>query len=542
MLREIQARRDRRETAAHIRAILEGALDGVIAIDATGHITFWNARAQAIFGWTASEAQGREFISLIVPARERAAYRRGLDRALRTGEGGILDQRMEVTGLRRDGDEFPLEMAITHVREGEYHTFSAFLRDITGRRQAEEERERLLREAERARVEAEAASRAKDQFLTTLSHELRTPLTSIVGWVYLLRSRPQDEALLARGLEVIDRNTMLQARLVSEILDMSRILTARLRLNVRPVALAPLVAGVLETLLPAARAKNVKVQPVLDPTVGPCLGDPDRLQQIAWNLLSNAIKFTPAGGRVQVRLGGGDGEVQLSVQDNGIGIAPTLLPHVFELFRQGDSSNTRSHGGLGLGLAIVRQLVELHGGRVTAESAGPGEGATFTIRLSRALIDNGAGPRVPEGDSALAALGVALPGEPPLLDGLSVVLADGGEDAREVLGAILQRHGARVTAVRTGAEALVEVARGRPDALVSELELPDESGFSLLARVRALPPEGGGRTPAAALTAHGRCDDRVQLLLAGFQLHLAKPVQPAELVAAVASLAGRPRI
>jgi PAS domain S-box-containing protein len=523
-----------------VRAILEGALDAVIAIDATGHITFWNARAQSIFGWTASEAQGREFISLIVPARERPAYRRGLQRALRTGKGGILDQRMEVTGLRRSGEEFPLEIAITHVREGEFHTFSAFLRDITGRRQAERERERLLEEAERARMEAEAASRAKDQFLSTLSHELRTPLTSIVGWVYLLRSRPADPAVLDRGLEVIDRNTMIQARLVSEILDMSRILTARLRLNVRPVALAPLVAGVLETLMPAARAKQLRVQPVLDPTAGPCLGDPDRLQQVTWNLLSNAIKFTPAGGRVQVRLTGSDGHVELSVRDNGIGIAPSLLPHVFDLFRQGDSSNTRSHGGLGLGLAIVRQLVELHGGRVDAESDGPGSGATFTVRLPRALADAealpGRGEPIPEPAPEI------LPGEPSLLEGLSVLLVDAGDDSREVLGTILKRHGARVDTAGTAAEALDAVTRRHPDVLVAELELPDESGFALLARVRALPPESGGRTPAAVLTGHGRSDDRVQSLLAGFQLHLAKPVQPAELVAAVASLAGRPRL
>jgi PAS domain S-box-containing protein len=535
---ETKHRPERRATSGHLRAILEGALDAVVVMDATGRITFWNARAEEVFGWTAAEAVGGDLAELIIPPDDREGYRASLAHFLSTGQGAPLGGLHEVTAVRKSGETFAAEMALTHVRQGEYHTFSAFLRDITGRAHAERERERLLQAAEHARDEAEAASRAKDEFLATLSHELRTPLTSIVGWVYFLRTRPYDPELLAKGLEVIDRNAVLQERLVSEILDMSRILNARLRLNMRPVWLAPLVARAVENLMSAARAKSVRVQLLLDPTAGPCQGDADRLQQVAWNLVSNAVKFTPAGGRVTVRLTMGGGHVELAVQDSGVGIAHAMLPHVFDLFRQGDASNTRSHGGLGLGLAFVRHLVDLHGGTVTAQSQGEGQGATFTVRLPCV-------PSVPGAAEPAAGLerdqDAVLPGAPFYLEGVRVVLADSSDDARDVLAAILEQHGAHVAGAGSVAEALAAVARTRPHVLVTDLDLPDGSGYALLARVHALPDEEGGRTPAAALSGYARTDDRVQTLLAGFALHLAKPVQPAELVAAVGSLAGKPR-
>ena len=530
---DVKAQRDRRrDTALHVRAVLDTALDAVISMDATGRVTFWNPRAEQIFGWSRDEAIGKPVAELIIPPALRAAHSAGLARYLRTGEGKLLNRRVEMTAARRDGSTVPVELALVAVREGEYHTFSAFLRDITERKRAEAERDRLFAAADKARTEAEAASRAKDEFLATLSHELRTPLTSIVGWVYLLRSGRLDAAGVARGLETIDRNAMLQAQLVSDILDMSRIMAARFRLNVRPVALAPVVAAAIDSLVPAAGAKGIRLQPILDPSAGIVSGDADRLQQVVWNLLSNAIKFTPQGGRVQVRLARAGGHVEVAVEDTGPGISPELLPHVFELFRQGDSSNTRSYGGLGLGLAVVRQLVELHGGTVQAASGGEGTGATFTVRLPLAREETAPVPAAPADPSPAAG---------PRLDGTRVLVADRGADVREIVAGIVGQAGAEVLTASSAREALNTVARERPDVLLIDLDMGDESGYSLLTRIRALPADAGGGTPAAALSTMSRTEDRVQSLLAGFQIHLCKPIHPTELIAVVANLAGRLR-
>jgi PAS domain S-box-containing protein len=530
---DVKAQRDRRrETASHMRAVLDTALDGVISMDATGLVTFWNPRAEQIFGWSREEAIGRPVAELIIPPRLRAEHRAGLVHYLRTGTGPLLDRRVEMSALRRDGSEVPVELALVAVREGDYHTFSAFVRDITERKRAEAERDRLLVAAEKARTEAEAASRAKDEFLATLSHELRTPLTSIVGWVYLLRSGRLDATGVARGLETIDRNAMLQAQLVSDILDMSRIMAARFRLNVRPLELAPVVAAAIDSLVPAAAAKGIRLQPNLDPSAGIVSGDADRLQQVVWNLLSNAIKFTPQGGRVQVRLARADGHAEITVEDTGPGIRPEVLPHVFELFRQGDSSNTRAHGGLGLGLAVVRQLVELHGGTVHAASAGEGTGAIFAVRLPLAREETTGEPAATAAPDPASVAGTRL-------DVVRVLVADRGADVREVVAGILGQAGAEVLTAGSAREALEAAARERPDVLLVDLDLGDESGYSLLRKIRAMPPDAGGVTPAVALSAMSRTEDRVRSLIAGFQVHLSKPIHPVELLAVVASLAGR---
>jgi PAS domain S-box-containing protein len=529
-------RERRRDTAAHMRAVLDGALEAVIGMDATGRVTFWNPTATQMFGWTRDEALGQRLSDLIIPEALREAHQRGLDRYVRTGEATLLNRRFEVTGLRKDGTEFPVELAVTPLREGEFVTFHAFIRDITEQKRAEAEREGLLADTEHARDQAEAASRAKDQFLATLSHELRTPLTSIVGWVYLLRSGQADEATMQRGLETIERNAMLQAQLVSDILDMSRILAARFRLVVRPVELAPLIAAAIESLMPAARAKDLRVRPVLDPSAGPVLGDPDRLQQVFWNLLSNAIKFSHAGGTVQAQLRVDGDSVEVAIEDEGVGIPADFLPHVFELFRQRDSSNTRAHGGLGLGLSVVRHLVELHGGTVRAHSAGEGRGATFVVRLP--MLKDMELARPPAEAAAERPASRAVP-DAPSLDGVTVLLVDPDPALREVVGELLGRAGARVetaTSAREGFEALL---RWRPDVVLAELDLPDDSGHALLRRLRSLPEDGGGRTPVAALSVRSRVQDRAEALLAGFQVHLGKPVQPLELLAVVANLAGR---
>jgi PAS domain S-box-containing protein len=524
----------RRSSAAHVRSILDNTLDAVIALDGAGLVTFWNPRAEETFGIAREKAIGHSLAALILPPAERAAFAKLLAR-LAPGKGDA-NPRLEVEAQRAAGGVFPLELTLTAIPDGGDFSFSAFARDITRRKQDDRERARLLADAERARTQAETASRVKDEFLSTLSHELRTPLTAIVGWTYLLRGGRLDEATARRGLDAIERNAAAQAQVISDILDLSRMVGAKFRLNVRPLQLAPVAAAAIEPLMPAATAKSLKVQAVLDPSAGLVVGDPDRLRQIVGNLAANAVKFTPRGGRVTVRVERAPpAAVRLVVEDTGEGISADVLPHVFERFRQGDSSNTRSHGGLGLGLAVVRHLVELHGGTIEARSEGEGRGAAFTVVLP--VIDPAQlSPAVPVAGAAQTASVVA---EAPDLGGVRVLVVDDGEDVREVVSAVLAQRGAEVQAVGTPAEALEAMARFAPHVLVSEVEMRGETGFSFIQKVRALPADHGGMVPAAALSAYGRTDDRVQALLAGFQIHVPKPVQPTELVAVVASLAGR---
>jgi PAS domain S-box-containing protein len=526
----------RRSSAAHVRTILDNTLDAVIALDAEGRVTFWNPQAEQTFALPREKALGRELAELILPGEGRESLRQALVLVSREQER-TADHRLEVEAQGSGGHRFPLELTITAIPDGGEFTFSAFARDITRRKHDDRERERLLQEAERARTQAEAASRVKDEFLSTLSHELRTPLTAIVGWTYLLRGGRLDETTAARGLEAIERNAAAQAQVISDILDLSRIVGAKFRLNVRPLQLASIAAAAIEPLIPAANAKGIKVQAVLDPNAGLVAGDPDRLRQVIWNLFSNAVKFTPRGGRATVRVERAGDHVRMVVEDTGEGIPPEFLPHVFERFRQGDSSNTRSHGGLGLGLAVVHHLVELHGGTVDVRSAGEGQGARFTVTLP--ILDPSRLPPAAPAPAPLASDATALVPEAPDLTDIRVLIVDDGEDVREMVTAVLGQCGATVRAVATAGEALRALAELAPHVLVIELELHGETGFSLIQKVRALPAERGGQVPAAALSVYGRTDDRVQALLAGFQIHLLKPVQPAELIAVVASLAAR---
>jgi PAS domain S-box-containing protein len=409
-----------------------------------------------------------------------------------------------------------------HVR------FVGITQNITGRKRAERERERLL-------VEAQEANRLKDEFLATLSHELRTPLTSILGWARLLQSNEFDEAARSRALRTIERNAQAQAQLVDDLLDTSRIITGKLRLNVRAVDLATVVTAAAETARPAAEAKDIRLETLYDAQAEPISGDPDRLQQVVWNLLSNAIKFTPRGGRVQVRLKRAESHMEIAVEDTGVGIKPEFLPHVFDRFRQADQTTTRTHGGLGLGLAIVRQLVELHGGAVRVESEGEERGTSFTVSLP--LTPPRREPASDIGRSHPVIRDAAELDCPPELAGLRVLVVDDEPDTRELLAAVLAACGAQVIEAATAAEAFAQVERA--DLLVTDIGMPAEDGYSLLARIRALPPERGGAIPAAALTAYARAEDRVRALRAGFQMHVPKPVEPAELITVVANLAGR---
>lgn len=403
---------------------------------------------------------------------------------------------------------------------------------------AEMERQKLLDGERAARAEAERMVRTKDEFLATLSHELRTPLNAILGWAQLLRAGKMAPKELARGLEVIERNARAQARLIEDLLDMSRIISGKAKLDVKTVDLPSVVDAALESVQAAAQAKSIRLTRSIDASVSRAAGDAARLQQILWNLLSNAIKFTPKGGSVEVAMQPAGDSVAIAVSDTGQGIAPEFLPHVFERFRQADSSVTRLHSGLGLGLAIARHLTELHGGTIRAESEGSGRGAVFTVRLpgaadslrDRAPVEESP---TPERTSAVVAY------TPPPLDGVRVLFVDDDEDSRDLGAHILSQHRAEVIPAGSAREALDALKRERPTVLVSDIGMPGEDGYELIAKVRELGDEGGGGTPAVALTAFAHPDDRRRALLAGFQVHLPKPVDPVELVAAVAALAGR---
>jgi signal transduction histidine kinase/CheY-like chemotaxis protein len=410
---------------------------------------------------------------------------------------------------------------------------AALHKEIAERKRIEAEREALLLREQRARAEAEEASRMKDEFLATLSHELRTPLTAMLGWVHLLRSGQLEPAQIHRAIEVLDRNTRAQAHLINDLLDVSRIVTGKLRLDLRPISLAPIVQAALETVRPTAEARSIEWDLRIEPKVGPVSGDATRLQQVIWNLLSNAVKFTPRGGRVEVRLECRGDEAVIQVHDNGQGLTPDLVPHVFERFRQGDSTTTRVHGGLGLGLAIVRHLVEMHGGMVEASSPGRGQGSTFTVKLPLLREE-----QPPARSSTATKEGEALPGR-PLLTGLRVLVVEDEADARELLTLILTRQGAQVVAVGSVREALEQFDQRVPDVLVSDIGLPGQDGYALMRTIRGRPALRGGQVPAVALTAFAHPEDRIRALEAGFQIHSPKPVDADELTAIVASLGQR---
>ncbi|MDO9020979.1 MAG: PAS domain-containing protein [Deltaproteobacteria bacterium] len=385
--------------------------------------------------------------------------------------------------------------------------------------------------------EATEASRLKDEFLATVSHELRTPLTAILGWSNILRTRQNDPAHVSKGLETIERNARVQAQLIEDLLDLSRIITGKLRLDVQPIEPGALVETALDSIRPAATAKGLKLRPVIDPHAGPVMGDPGRLVQVVNNLLTNATKFTPKGGSIRVYVRRADSSIEIVVQDNGAGIAPEFLPHVFERFRQADGSITRSQGGLGLGLAICRSLVELHGGTIAADSDGLDRGATFTVRLPVAPLRSSATPSQSGGGDEGER---ALPEECPVsLKGLSILVVDDEPDTRDLLEVVLRQCEADVRTAGSAAEALEALRRAPPDVLVSDIGMPGEDGLALLRKVRALPREEGGRVPAIALTAYASTGDRTRALMAGFNQFVSKPIENHELVVVIANLMGR---
>lgn len=417
------------------------------------------------------------------------------------------------------------------------------IQDKTEAKRAEEKRETLLALEQVARKQAEAADRLKEEFMATVSHELRGPLTTMLGWIDLLRGGTPDETTLARGVAAIDRSVAAQARLIEDLLDHSLMMAGKLRLSYQLFDLIPIAEAAAGSLRPAAEAKQIHLELVRETPTAPARGDPDRMQQVAWNLVSNAVKFTRRGGRVDVRIGRVDDRIQLKVSDSGLGISPDFLPHVFDRFHQADSSSTRSQPGLGLGLAIVRQLVELHDGTVRAESPGEGRGATFTVALP--IPDERIASMGTEGEVPATIVTASLPGQggpepdPGLLRGVSVLLVEDDADARETLALLLEQCGAQVTSAGSAGEALKALARALPDVLVSDIRMAGEDGYDLIRKVRGLPPERGARVPALALTAYAGAEHARKALAAGFEAHLAKPVAAAELLTRVARLAGR---
>jgi PAS domain S-box-containing protein len=517
------------------RVTLSSIGDAVIASDAEGRVTFLNGMAEKLTGWTAADAAGQrlEDVFRIVNEETRARVVNPAEKVLRTG--AMVGLANHTVLLGRDGAERAIADSAAPIFDGEGGVIGVVMvfRDETERRHAAAERERWLARERAARAEAERANRVKDEFVAIVSHELRTPLNAIVGWAQMLRLGQLDHATTVRAIETIDRNAQAQARLISDLLDVSRILSGKLSLENRLVDLNGLVENAIQALQPAADAKGVALARMSGTPKADVIGDPARLQQVLSNLLTNAVKFTPSGGKVELGLTCEDSEAVIEVHDTGRGIERDFLPHVFDRFRQADASTTRKHGGLGLGLAIVRHLVELHRGRVSAESDGSAQGATFRVRLPLAA---------PLGkEIALREPSEVTECAPNLLEGCRVLVVEDERDALELLTYSLGKCGATVAGAASVREALEMFHRLRPEVLVSDIGMPEQDGYDLIQAIRRLPPEVGGNVPAVAVTAFVGREDREAVLAAGFQEHVAKPVRPAMLAGLIAELVKRGR-
>ena len=510
-----------------LTALIESADDAIISKTLEGIITSWNKGAERIFGYTGDEVIGQP-VTILIPEGQEDEEPAILAR-LRAGE---RIEHYETIRVRKDGTPIAISLTVSPIKgpNGDIIGASKIARDITEQRQARKELDEAYRQAEES-------SRLKEEFLATISHELRTPLSAILGWARMLRLGQLSKENAAKALDTIERNARAQAQLIDDLLDVSRIVTGKLRMDVRPSDPNSFIDAAVEAVRPAAEAKGVRVQKVIDTGLISIPGDPVRLQQVIWNLLSNAIKFTPRGGRVQIRSERVNSHLEIVVSDTGQGISPDFLPHVFDRFRQADQKASRQHGGMGLGLAIVRHLVELHGGNVSATSEGEGQGATFTVRLPISPIYQ----VDPSGARVHPAARDLLPANDTTerLDGLRILIVDDEPDTRDLLRQGLEYCGANVRLAGSAAEAVDAIVAEIPDILISDIGMPGIDGYDLIRQIRELPADAGGKVPAVALTAYTRVEDRLQALRAGYDMHVPKPVELAELVAVAASVVRR---
>ncbi len=536
--RDVTERKKAAQSVAMYAAIVESSEDAIISKNLDGVITSWNRSAERMFGYDAHEAVGRSITMLIPP--DHIDEEPTILGRIRRGESL---RHYETVRRRKDGTLLDISLTVSPIRDGKGAIVGAskIVRDVTAAKRVEAALKKSEQQARNALVEAENAARSKDEFLALLSHELRTPMSAIVGWARLLRAGLSPEEM-SQGIEVIERNARLQAQIIEDLLDMSRIVSGKFRLDVQTVNVGSLVSAAVDAVRLAAEAKDLHLTCVCDPRAGEIRGDPARLQQVFFNLLTNATKFTPRGGIVQVTCQRAGSSVEITVSDTGMGIKPEFLPHVFERFRQQDGQTTRVHQGLGLGLAIVKHLVELHGGSVRAASAGDGKGATFTVLLPVSVAitpyvssDWSSRRDHPSSERWLDQLDANV--DTTALSGITVLVTDDEADARELLRKMLEQRGATVLVCGSAHDTLDRVQRHRPDVLVCDIGMPGIDGYGLISRLRSLSPERGGATPAIALTAFARSEDRTRSLLAGFQMHLSKPVEPEELVASIRSVA-----
>ena len=517
------------EARAQLAAIVESSEDAIIGKELDGTITAWNRGAAKLFGYSAQEAIGQSIRTIMSPDDLDEESR--IMENIRRGEGVAY---YETIGRRKDGTSVDIWVTVSPVFDdhGAIVGASRIARDITERKRAEKEMAELLISEQHARVGAEAANRLKDEFLAIVSHEVRTPLNAIVGWIQILRSGKLSQEQVNKALETIDRNAASQAEIIAELLDTSRIVSGNLYLNTKPIAIRPVIEAAIEILRPTAGAKSITIDAKFDQRIQPVWGDSVRLQQVLWNVLSNAIKFTSSGGHVEVRCEGTDENVRITVKDNGIGIEPEFLPFVFDRFRQADATSSRSFGGLGLGLSIARNIVELHRGSIRAESEGKGRGATFTMTLP-------AGGAVQEAKETKGAKERQLKSRAAKgahLDGMRVIVVDDDLDTRDLLKVALSNAGAEVKTCSSSAEALRALKTSKADCLVSDIGMPGEDGYEMLKKVRALKKSEGGTIPAIALTGFAAAGDRARSNNAGYQVHLAKPVVLSELTSQIARL------
>jgi PAS domain S-box-containing protein len=531
---EEQARRQ----LAYVEAIYATAPVGLCFVDTDLQYLSINERLAEINGRSVEEHLGRtvrEVIPQIADTVEPVCRR-----VIETGEPALnVEQSVESASEPGAARHFISSFYPIKNGGGRVLGVNIVVMEITERKKIEEELERLLGQEKAAREEAEAANRMKDEFLATISHELRTPLTSILGWARMLTGGGLTPPQARHALEVIAQSAQSQNRLIEDILDTSRIITGRLKLDAQPVVIENIFHAAVDVIRPSAEAKGLALSEVVDAPDGVVFGDANRLQQALWNLLSNAVKFTNEGGGIEARLGRAEGQIEISVKDTGIGIDPRFLPHVFDRFRQADASSTREYGGLGIGLAIVRHIVEMHGGGVSASSPGKGRGATFMIRLpliSTLRLAPGSGSRAEAPPPAPVERKILENGH--RLDGVRVLLVEDNPDTLDMLRFIFDEAGAEVIPATSVDDALDALERFRPDALVSDIAMPDRDGYDLIREIRSREPERGGKIPAVAVTAYARAEDRVRVLAAGFQMHIAKPIDPDELIAVVASLTG----